>query len=816
MPKNLYIDPSKAFVPGKLSFPEIPVCQYSVSLADERKTKSDAVLIGILEDMVFIREFETMLQKIKLEGSYEGIVYNNPGPAHLSIGQEASAVGQALHLTIEDHIYGSHRSHGEILAKGMSAIRKLADADLMNVMKTFDNGRLLAVVEKGFTGSVKDLAKRFLAYGALAEIFARETGFNQGLGGSMHAFFTPFGIYPNNALVGGSADIAVGAAYFKKINKKPGIVIANIGDGSMGCGPVWEALCMAGMAQTKELWDEAHRGGIPFILNVFNNHYAMGGQTRGETMPYDAVARIGAGVNAEGMHAERVNGYDPLAVAEATARKKQLALTGKGPILLEVLTYRIAGHSPSDASSYRTKEEIEAWQKADAINAYSQKLQGGKVLDAAKDQAIRAGTTNLIKDVLNLAKDDAVSPRMHPEKIATLMFSGKKVEKHDDRVAEIKLDDNPRIKQIAGRERFFKDAAGKEFPKAKQYQYADAIFEAMLHRYSIDPTMAAWGEENRDWGGAFACYRGLTEALPYHRLFNSPISEGAIVGSGVGYALEGGRAVVELMYCDFLGRAGDEVFNQMAKWQSMSAGVLKMPLTLRISVGNKYGAQHSQDWTAMCAHVPGLKIAFPATPYDAKGILNTALAGTDPFVYFESQRLYGTGEQFQAGGVPAGYYEVPEGEPALRKGGKDVTILTLGATLYRAMDAAKTLSEKYGVEAEVIDLRWLVPLNYQPLIDSVKKTGRVILVSDACERGSAMHTVATMLGRAAFGQLDAPPVVLGSRNWICPPPEMENDYFPHADWIVDAIHENILPLKGHTVKSNQRTLERIRREAKGV
>ena len=131
------------------------------------------------------------------------------------------------------------------------------------------------------------------------------------------------------------------------------------------------------------------------------------------------------------------------------------------------------------------------------------------------------------------------------------------------------------------------------------FQLRDGIFEALLDKFYTDPTLIAYGEENRDWGGAFAVYRGLTESLPYHRLFNSPISEGAIVGSAVGYGLCGGRAVVELMYADFLGRAGDEVFNQLSKWQAMSAGQLKMPVIVRISVGSKYGAQHSQDWTSM-------------------------------------------------------------------------------------------------------------------------------------------------------------------------------------------------------------------------
>ena len=147
----------------------------------------------------------------------------------------------------------------------------------------------------------------------------------------------------------------------------------------------------------------------------------------------------------------------------------------------------------------------------------------------------------------------------------------------------------------------------------KVFNIRDAIFEALLHRFAIDPTMIAFGEENRDWGGAFAVYRGLTEALPYHRLFNAPISEAAIVGAAVGYGMEGGRAVAELMYADFMGRAGDELFNQLSKWQAMSAGMLTMPVVVRISVGAKYGAQHSQDFTALCPH-PGPESRLPGHP----------------------------------------------------------------------------------------------------------------------------------------------------------------------------------------------------------
>lgn len=270
------------------------------------------------------------------------------------------------------------------------------------------------------------------------------------------------------------------------------------------------------------------------------------------------------------------------------------------------------------------------------------------------------------------------------------------------------------------------------------------------------------------------------------------------------------------MYCDFLGRCGDEVFNQLPKWQAMSGNVIKMPVVVRVSVGSKYGAQHSQDWTSLVAHIPGLKVCFPATPYDAKGLMNAALQGTDPVIFFESQRIYDIGEQFHKEGVPEGYYEIPFGEPDVKKEGKDLTILSIGATLYRALDAAKILEEKYGMSVEVIDARSLVPFNYGPVIESVKKTGRIVLTSDANERGSFLKDMAQNITEMAFDELDAPPVVVGSRNWIVPAYELEDYFFPMDEWIVDAVHEKIVPLKGHTVKKSNSAEVMQKRSHKGV
>jgi 2-oxoisovalerate dehydrogenase E1 component len=822
MPKSQNINPKVVRKPKFIEFGKIPVNQYNKTIEEEKKNFSTIDFLRIFHDMVIIREFETMLNLIKTTNEYYGVQYNHPGPAHLSIGQEASAVGMAYTLEVEDYIFGSHRSHGEILAKGLSAIHRIDDDTLYPTMKNYFGGSALKVVENGFHGCVKDLAINFLLYGALAEIFARENGFNKGLGGSMHAFFTPFGIYPNNAIVGGSGDISVGAALYKKINRKPGIVVCNIGDASMGCGPVWEGITFATMDQYHTLWDGEYRGGLPLIFNFMNNLYGMGGQTMGETMGYDILARVGAGVNPEMMHSERVDGYNPLAVIDAFRRKKQILSEKRGPVLLDTLTYRISGHSPSDASSYRSKEEIEAWQQEDSIISYGRSLVTAGITKQEQLEEITGDTKELLIRILKLSIDDKISPRIDlqkdPDFIGKMMFSNGSQNSMEDGTPEVlmPMEENPRVKSLKNKARFYKDSEGKPVSKAKLFQFRDGIFEAVIDRFYKDPTLAAWGEENRDWGGAFAVYRGLTEALPYQRLFNSPISEGAIVGTAIGYGMCGGRVIAEIMYCDFLGRSGDEVFNQLPKWQAMSGNIIRMPVVIRVSVGSKYGAQHSQDWSSLTAHIPGLKVVFPATPYDAKGLMNTALQGTDPVMFFESQRIYDIGEMFHSQGVPEGYYEIPFGEPDIKKTGNDLSILSIGATLYTAIKAADMLKEKYGIDAEIIDARSLVPFNYEPVIQSVKKTGRILLTSDASARGSFIKEMAQTITELAFDYLDAPPVTVGSRNWITPAYELEEYFFPQPEWILDAIHERIIPLKGHQMKADYSVKKSILLNKNGI
>lgn len=822
MAKEILVDPSAVRVRSEINLGSIPINTYQPDIVRERESFGDPALERIGRDMLLVREFELMLNAIKREGSYLGVEYVHAGPAHLSIGQEAAAVGQAYTLGVEDKVFGSHRSHGEVLAKGLSAISKSTPESLNSALEAWSGGAIWNVVKDHLPAAdFEDQAINYLMYGMTAETFGRRTGFNRGMGGSMHAFFPPLGIYPNNAIVGGSAPLATGAALYNRLQAQPGLVVASIGDAATGCGPVWESFNFASMAQLQTLMDEHHRGGLPVIFFVVNNFYGMGGQTIGETMAYERLARIGAGINAQNMHAQTIDGNDPLAVIAAMTTARQHIEAGDGPVLIDCQTYRISGHSPSDASSYRTKDEVDLWTAADPITTYFDRLVDGGVVTSGRHAELKQWAEQKVKAALEVAINTSISPRLslrHDHNVmADITFNNTSIEKGKTPPGEISvpLDELPHRKNIARKSR--KGIIdGKTLSGAKAVTFRDALFEAITDYAAADNRLALWGEENRDWGGSFGVYRGLTDFLPRHRLFNSPISEAAIIGAGVGYALSGGRALVELMYADFIGRAGDELFNQMAKWQPMSGGLVQIPLVVRISVGAKYGAQHSQDWSSMAAGVPGLKVVFPATAHDAKGLLASALTGNDPVLFFESQRLYDSVETVHTEGVPTESYLTPFGTPNIARSGEDLTILTVGAALYRALDAAKELEATYGIGAEVIDARTLVPFDYTLLLESVKKTGRLVCVSDANLRGSWLNTVAAKVNSEAFDDLDAPVAVLGTRNWIAPPAELEWEYFVTPADIIDAIHTRIVPLTDHQVQTGPGADGTLEESAAGI
>ncbi len=782
MPKNLFIDPKILFEKGEITFQGIPQNAYNSTAKDELPRLGERGLLGIYRAMAIIREFETALSDLKEKSDYKGLKYTYEGPIHLCIGEEAAAVGQAYALDKDDFIFGSHRSHGELIAKGLRFVEEAGDAELMAIMES--EPEILAALNKEDYPDIKKMAEDFLLYGALCEIFAKKTGFQKGFGGSMHVFFAPFGVYPNNAIVGASAPIAAGAALYKKINNKKGITVANIGDGALGCGVVFEAMNFAAMDQYNTLWEQ--KGGLPVLFNIIDNGYGMGGQTSGETMAYGQPARVGAGISPTGLYAERINGNNPLAVYDATLRRKKLLQEGKGPALLDVVTYRIKGHSQSDSMQYREQAEIDEWRKYDPLTLYKKDLIESGIAGESFFAKTHAEAGQTVYRVCEMAlKAPEWGKGKVKDFLKSVSFSDAPAKTEEDTSLPPK-ENNSRYLQILSKSRSGIGKEGRKIKDGSAVTVNDAIFEAVFDCFYKDKTLVSYGEDVRDWGGVCSVYKGLTETLPYRRLFNAPISEAAIVSTAVGYAMCGGRAVIEIMFADFLARAGDELFNQLAKWQAMSAGRLRLPVVVRVSVGTKYGTQHSQDWTALAAHIPGLKVVYPATPYDCKGLMNSALSGSDPVIFFESQKLYGEAEYFRPEGVPEGYYEIQIGVPEIKLKGADITIITIGPALYAAMEAAEILKQK-GIEAEIVDARSIAPFGYPEAAKSVRKTGRFAVVTFACKTGSVAETIASNLTSMCFGSLKNPPLVIGSPDTIVPPIRYEMEYFPTAERIAEEI-----------------------------
>ncbi|MEC9348999.1 MAG: thiamine pyrophosphate-dependent dehydrogenase E1 component subunit alpha, partial [Planctomycetota bacterium] len=499
MVKHLIVNPEEVRRSSTTDIGKIPANSYSGNLAGEiadGKISNEEALL-IYRDMVVIREFETMLDQVKKMGSYQGLEYDHKGPAHLSIGQEAAAVGQSFLLGPADHIFGSHRSHGEFLAKGLSAIHKLSGDELGEIIEGSLDGEIWKALESEASEDQKEKGEEFLLFGLLAEIFGRATGFNRGLGGSMHAFFLPFGTYPNNAIVGGSADIAVGSSMFMRLQRDSGIAVANIGDASSGCGPVWEAMNFATMGQLWNLWPEPYQGGLPVIFSFMNNFYGMGGQTRGETMGFERLACLGAGVNRFNLHAETIDGNNPLAVIDAFRRKMEVIKNGEGPVLLEVIAYRQSGHSPSDASAYREREEIEMWRNIDPIKEFGKQLLESS---AASDDELAGCEKHAREKILKayqLATDLEISPRLGGEPIARFMFCHQDEEDLPGiREGDVlkPLEENSRVAALAQKSRAGIDPeTGAALPEGKAISYRDALFEPIIHHFYNDHRLIAYG-----------------------------------------------------------------------------------------------------------------------------------------------------------------------------------------------------------------------------------------------------------------------------------------------------------------------------------
>lgn len=824
MPKEMFINPQEFLSGENINLGEIPSFTYKKSLGEEIEDQNLTIddSYEILFQMKLIRKFETFLQDWKTTGQVNNKQVNFYGPAHFAIGQEACAVGQYFNATINDINMGTHRNHSEVIAKALSVINNTSEEKLLQIMKTYFDGDIYNVVNSISYENVKQQAKYFIMYGFLAEIMSKKTGVNKGLGGSMHMFFAPFGIFPNNAVVGGGIALALGSAMFKLQHQKPGIVVANIGDGGVATGPFWESLHFASMDQYKTLWKPPYNKYPPLMINISNNGYAMGGQTKGETMGYQSVARVASAFKVDNLHATRVNGNDVLAVIDMMKTQSEVLKNGKGPVLNEIVTYRISGHSSADAQPYRSVDEVEMWKhNADPIVMFENQMKQINIYNEEKVAKIEQEIEKLIEQITTWVIDENISPVLdfeHNEHVldeytlsneAFTNFNLKDVEMLTS------YEDNEHIKRLKNKERYAYDSNNKMYSPLKRYQIRDGIFEAVLEHMYKNPSLLVYGEEHRFWDGAYGVYRDLTKSAPPHRFFNTPIAEAAIVGSAIGYAMSGGQAIVEIMYFDFLWRCGDEVANQLGKWMAMSGGYLKIPLVIRFNIGYGYGAQHSQDLSALLHHLPGIKIVSPVTPLDAKGLMTSALNQQSPVMFIEVQELYDKGEEFVTSGVSEQTQIVEIGEPIIRKFGKDLTIITFGAQLYKAKEAIKMFA-KYNIDVELIDLRSLVPLNYEILIKSVQKTGKVILANNGLERSNVMKDIASNLTRFCFDDLDAPPLVLGAKNTIMPSEEFVEYIYPSVDDYLNIYSQNIEKLPNLAKEKNHKDLDMISRRKKGV
>jgi 2-oxoisovalerate dehydrogenase E1 component len=760
---NYYSDLGPDFKARTVKIDDIPAYAYNKSLKDEVKsgnvTKEE--IVELYESMLVIREFEEMILKLRT-GAYDVISdYEYRGPTHLSIGQEATASGACSMLNITDYITSTHRGHGDSLAKGFHAIRIMTDEQLKARCPQYSDlsgdDLLEAVMEDHI-------------FRTIAELFGKEEGYGKGRGGGMHIADFGVGHLGANAIVGGGVPIATGAAMTCRIDdqKKGQVVVTFAGDGAYANGVVLETLNWAAQEQFTGKMART-KFGLPVIFCVVNNHFGMTGRADGEVNGVDYLARRALGFANDNMHCEVVNGMDVLAVRDAITRAKETIAKGDGPVLLELDTYRYYGHSLSDPrTEYRTKEEEARWKKVDPVEVFKKRILEAKVVSKKEIESIE----KLVEERnARAARRAADSPDPVPEDVIKYMYTDTDSEIVPSEYSKVELfDEAPRAKR---------NAAGLT-------TYRDAIKEGMVEELLRDNRVVFYGEDVADYGNAFKLSKGMLEAFGRDRIFNSPISEACIIGTGVGMAMSGYRPIVELMYMDFALMASDQISNQAAKWHYMTGASTKVPMVIRCSVGGGkgYGGQHSQSLESIFAHIPGTYVAYPSNPYDAKGLIKTAIRDDNPVVFVEGQLLYN-----EKGEVPEEEYLIPFGEANIIREGSDITFVVWGPAVNDAIKAADILEEE-GVSVEIIDPRTLVPFDWDTVFESVKKTGRCIAISQCVDIGSFTGEIVSQVTANCFDYLDAPVLKVGAKNGIAPQAHtLEAAFLPSVNDMVNVARE---------------------------
>lgn len=555
----------------------------------------------------------------------------------------------------------------------------------------------------------------------MAELCGKETGYCRGRGGSMHIADVARGNLGATGIVGGNIPVATGAALALKLLGTDRVVVCFFGDGAVNNGIFHEALNLGAIWQ------------LPVVYVCENNLYAM-------SVPWEKVSRlrdVADRAAAYGIPGVVVDGMDVLAVKEVTDEAVARARRGLGPTLIEAKTYRWYGHSRSDPRAYRTREEERRWRERDPLVVLSQYLLAGGLATQTELEAVAAEARARVATAVRFALEE--SPDPDPK----ALYEGVYVPlKHTP--ADV-------AREAALRQRVRTDRSLRQIP------YWQAINEALREELRRDARVFLMGEDIGVYGGAYGVTRGLLAEFGEERVRDTPISEAAIAGLGVGAALAGLRPVSEIMYIDFTPLAMDQVANQGAKNRYMFGGKALVPLVLRTEggAGRSVAAQHSQSLEALWVHFPGLYVVMPATPYDAKGLLKTAIRDDNLIMFIEHKMLYNT-----QGPVPEAEYLIPLGVADVKREGSDVTVVSYSRMVLRALEAAEALAQE-GVSVEVVDLRCLKPLDLETVAASVRKTGRVVVVYEGYTTGGFGAELIARLNETVFDWLDGPMIRLG-------------------------------------------------------
>jgi 2-oxoisovalerate dehydrogenase E1 component len=580
----------------------------------------------------------------------------------------------------------------------------------------------------------------------MAEVLGRSSGYCKGKGGSMHIADVAHGNLGATGIVGGNIPVAVGAALAQKLQGTDRVVLCFFGDGASNTGNFHEGLNLA------SVWD------LPIVFIAENNLYAMSVPWKKVTKLPDIASRAGA----YGIPGEVVDGMDVLAVRGAVARAVERAKHGEGPSLIEAKTYRWYGHSHSDPRAYRTREEEAEWRKRDPIKVLRENMAAVGLLSDQEYTAVEQTVKEKLDRAMNYSQD---SLEPNPKDLETNVYAPTKFTQND-------IDAERRLRQTM-----------REDKGIRVISYAQALQEAMREEMLRDERVFILGEDVGLYGGAYGATRGLFEEFGEWRVLDTPISEATIGGAAVGAAMAGMRPVAEIMYVDFTPLAMDQIANQGAKNRYMFGGTTTVPMVIRTEGGAGRGiaAHHSQSLESLWTHFPGIYVVMPATPYDAKGLLKAAIRDVNPVMFIEHKMLYK-----EKGPVPVDDYLIPLGVADVKREGKDITLVTYSRMVLRSVEAAEILA-KEGIDVEVVDLRTLKPLDIDTIIQSVKKTGRFVGVSEGYENTNFINEVMAQVSDLAFDWLDAPMMRVAAANVPVPRAELLEDLaIPNVQRIVEA------------------------------